>query len=296
MPQIRHFTLITATVAGYSALLMWSCSGLFSTILRTLPIFEVLLITFFVSLVFTSSLITTQKSWHRVKQPTLLWLIGMGAILGNDVLFLAAFHYAPAAEVDLISYLWPLIVALFTGLLPNESFSLRHILAALCGFCGLYYLLPILHHHDGLQLKFIPGYLCAFADALIWGSYVLVSRYYKQTHPMTTGLYTGMLTPIVLVLHLCFEPTVWPNSQQWFCLIAVGLTTHSSAYILWDYGVKRGHFKILTLLTYTAPFISILLLASWNFAQLNRSLIGACLLITIAGGIAASDKPYRNNR
>ena len=296
MPQIKRITLISATVAGYSALLMWSCSGLFSTILRRLPIFEVLFITFFVSLIFTSLLISAKKSWHIVKQPKILWLVGLAAVFGNDVLFLSAFHYAPAAEVDLISYLWPLIVALFTGLLPNESFSIRHILAALCGFFGLYYLLPIFHHHDTSQLQFIPGYLFAFADAIIWGSYVLVSRYYKYTHPMTTGLYTGILAPIVLVIHLTCEPTVWPTTQQWLCLILVGLTTQSSAYILWDYGVKHGHFKTLTILTYTAPFISILILAAYGFTQLNHSLVYACLLITMAGGIAATDKPYPDNR
>ena len=122
-----------ATVIGYSGLVLWSLSPLMVAQLNNIPTFEILTIALSISFFVIAVKLTVQKQWQRIKQPLLIWLVGVIGIYGNDLTYIAAFKYAPPAHVDLINYLWPIFVILGSGLLPSEKFTYRHLLAGLLG-------------------------------------------------------------------------------------------------------------------------------------------------------------------
>ena len=43
---------------------------------------------------------------------------------------------APPAEAGLMNYLWPLLIVLFSSLLPGEKLKAHHIIGALLGLVG----------------------------------------------------------------------------------------------------------------------------------------------------------------
>ena len=65
-----------------------------------------------------------------------MWLVGVGGLFGYHALYFAALRRAPPAEASLITYLWPLLIVLFSALLPGERLGARHILGAALGLAG----------------------------------------------------------------------------------------------------------------------------------------------------------------
>lgn len=278
------------TSVGYIALIFWALSAPFAVHIKTIPVFEALTIIFTVSFLLSAIRLTFYKQWSKLRQPWLLWLVGFLGIYGNDVLYIAAFKHAPAAQADLINYLWPVIVILFTGLLPNEKLSLRHIMAASMGFAGVFVLIS--KGDQGLDRQYLFGYLLAFLDAVVWSVYTLMARHYGKTPVEAIGIYCGIGAIFSLLLHFYIEPHYLPSSNQWLILIMMGITTQCLAYFFWDFGIKRGDFKLLSILSYGNPVLSICFLILFGMAKPSAELAIACLLVTTGGLIGII--PWQN--
>lgn len=269
------------TVIGYCALIFWALAAPCVTHIKSLPIFETLTIVFSVSFVLSAAKLTYCRQWSKLKQPWFLWVIGFLGIYGNDLLYIAAFKNAPATHADLINYLWPIIVILFTSFLPNEKLSLRHLIAASMGFAGIYILIS--QNNEGFDTQYLWGYSLAFTDALVWSLYTLMARYYGQSPVETIGIYCGLGALCSLGIHLHFEHALMPGIGQWFILIIMGITTQCLAYFFWDFGVKRGDFKLLTILSYGNPVLSIGFLILFGMAKPSIELWLACILVSLGG-------------
>ncbi len=276
-----------ATVIGYGGLVLWSLSPLMVAQLNNIPTFEILTIALSISFFVIAIKLTIQKQWGRIRQPFLIWLVGVIGIYGNDLTYIAAFKYAPPAHVDLINYLWPIFVILGSGLLPSEKFTYRHLLAGLLGLTGFYILLSSGTTIADFQWGYLKGYLLALLDALIWAVYTLIARHYGKTPMEMIGMYCGIGALLSAITHFQFEPTVIPSFKQGLIIIIIGLSTSGTAYFLWDYGIKYGNFKLLNCLSYGNPIISILLLAAFHEADLDNDLILACFFV-VAGAIVGA--------
>jgi drug/metabolite transporter (DMT)-like permease len=278
---------LIATSIGYISLLLWSLSPLLISQLKNIPTYEILAIALWLSFSVIAIKLTLFKQWHRIKQPLGIWIIGVVGIYGNDLTYIAAFKYAPPAHVDLINYLWPILVILGSSLLPEEKFTFKHLLAGLLGLTGIYILLI-----DGMNLtsfksSYLIGYGLALLDAIIWATYTLLARYHGKTPLEMIGMYCGIGALLSSIIHWQFEANVAPSFSQWLIIAAIGLTTSGGAYFLWDYGVKRGNFKLLSSLSYGNPILSILLLVMFQKAQASLSLALACVFV-VAGAAVGS--------
>lgn len=277
----------SATLIGYCGLFFWTIAAALVASVENIPIFQVLSTALGVSFSVTALYLTFTKRWFLLKQPLLLWIVGILGIFGNDVLYIAAFKFAPPVQADLIAYLWPIFVIVFSGLLPREKFSIKHVLAGILGFAGVCFLITEGEALSSFQLQYLPGYCFALGSAIVWSIYTLIARHYGKTRSEMIGLYCGFGMLFSIVAHFQFETTVTPTSTQWFVMLIMGLTTQGLAYFFWDFGIKRGNFKLLNVLSYGNPVLSVLLLIVFGFAQPSFSLFIACILVT-AGGLIAS--------
>ena len=279
MQQINK-QLTKATIFGYVALLFWVTSPVLVSHLKNIPTFEIISITFATSFIFTSFILCYKKQWHRVKQPWFLWVIGVLGIYGNDVLYIAAFKYAPPAQADLINYLWPILIVAFAGFLPREKFSIKHIIAAAIGFSGIFLLVTNGKGLAGFNSSYLLGYLLALSDAIVWSIYVLAARHYSDTPPEMIGMFCGIGMLLSILTHINLETTIAPSAYQLLVMLIMGMTVQSLAYFFWDYGVKKGRMKLLSILSYGNPVLSVLLLVFVGLAQPSISLALACILVS----------------
>ncbi|MES2212482.1 MAG: EamA family transporter [Pseudomonadota bacterium] len=281
----RVYTLISknATAVGYVGVLMWALTATFTAELSTLPVFEILSIAFSINFSISFLRISLGNKWQQLRQPIGLWVLGIIGIFGNEMLYIMAFKHAPPAHADLINYLWPIMVIFLSSVILKEALSLKHIIAGLLGFFATYLLITNGQGLAGFHSEYAWGYVFAFCSALSWSLYTLVGKKYGETIPEIIGIYCGIGMLCSLILHVQLEPNVVPTLTQWIVLLLMGLTTHGLAYFFWNHGVKLGNYRLLSVMCYANPIISVSLLVFLGFAQPSASLWTSAALVSLAG-------------
>ncbi|WP_427087133.1 EamA family transporter, partial [Ligilactobacillus animalis] len=74
-----------------------------------------------------ASFLFRPKAFGALKQPLVAWVVGVGGLFGYHALYFLALRFAPPAEAGLLNYLWPLLIVLFSSLLPGERLAIHHI-------------------------------------------------------------------------------------------------------------------------------------------------------------------------
>ncbi|MFL5027415.1 MAG: DMT family transporter [Microvirga sp.] len=281
-------TTRTATTIGLIAILLWSMLALFTAATGTIPPFQLNAMTFLVGgLVGVVSWIVRPQGLRALRQKPVVWALGIGGLFGYHALYFAALRWAPPAESGLINYLWPLLIVLFSSLLPGEHLRRSHIAGALLGFAGVVVLIAGRGAFDA-RAEYMPGYICAFIAAFVWAGYSVLSRRFGQVPTDAVAGFCLMTSLLSLVCHLIFETTVWPETNvQWLALLALGLGPVGAAFYVWDIGMKRGDIRFLGVASYATPVLSTLLLVVAGYAEPTLTLALACGLI-VAGALIAT--------
>lgn len=281
-----------ATLIGTSAILMWGSLALFTQLSGgQIPPFQMIAMTFAIAYLLCLFRWWRQGHWggRYLRQPWQVWALGVGAYVGYHFCYFAAMQRAPAVDVSLIAYLWPLFIVLFSALLPGEKLRAAHLIGALIALSGCWFLIS---GEQGLKAEYLDGYLIAFLCALLWSSYSVLSRFVSRVPTDVVGWYCLLTSVVALFAHLLWEQTVWPETSiQWLGVLALGIGPMGLAFFTWDVGVKRGNLPLLGVLSYSAPLISTVLLVVFTDAPLTTTLILACSAIVVGSVIAA--KPMK---
>jgi|GEM_PF-91059 len=279
---------IRATLAGFSAVLLWALLALFTTGARGIPPFQLLSMTFTVAFVVSIILIALRgrAALARLRQRPAVWLLGVGGLFGYHFFYFVALANAPPVDASLIAYLWPLFIVLLSALLPGERVRWFHVAGGLLGLGGAALLVT-----GGGEVAFrgvyAKGYLAAIACAFIWSSYSVANRRFGDVPTDVVGGFCGAVALLALGFHLLSEETVWPAGMQWLAILGLGLGPVGAAFFLWDYGTKHGRIQLLGALAYAAPLLSTVVLIAFGKADLTWVVGVACLLI-VAGAVLAS--------
>jgi drug/metabolite transporter (DMT)-like permease len=231
---------------------------------------------------------SARDNWKAVAtRPKYLLIVGVLGIVGNDIFYVLSFKYAPAVQADLIVYLWPILVLILSSVLLNEEVRFNHIFACLIAFSGVYLLLASGENTNIFDQQYFFGYFCAFMSAFLWSIYVIISRKYLKSTPELFAVYCGVGSIFSISMHFCYEITIIPSFWQGLVLAIMGVTTHSLAYYAWDFAIKKGHFKLLSILPYGNPILSVVALAIFGFAELTETVLVSTLMVFIAGIIGS---------
>lgn len=278
-----------ATLIGAVAVLLWSALALLTAASGTTPPFQMTALTFAIGGLAGLAVAAARGELRALLQPLPVWLVGVGGLFGYHAVYFAALRRAPPEEASLIAYLWPLLIVLFSALLPGERLRARHVAGAALGFAGA--ALLIAGKADGRALfkpEYATGYALALACAFIWSGYSVLSRRFKSA---PTAAVAGFCLATAALSGLCwaaFETTVWPaTATQWAAVAALGLGPVGLAFYVWDFGVKHGDIRLLGVASYAAPVLSTLILVAAGVAAPGWSLLAACALIA-AGAFIAS--------
>jgi drug/metabolite transporter (DMT)-like permease len=276
-----RMTSRTATLIGLTAILMWSLLAVATVATGQIPAFQLAAMTFAIgALVGFLTWIGRPDAVGALRQSPQAWLVGVGGLFGYHALYFLALRFAPPAEAGLLNYLWPLLIVLFSSLLPGERLAAHHVIGALLGLAGTVLLFAgngAGHFAPGE----IPGLIAAFVAAFVWSSYSVMSRRLKAvpTDAVLAALVHGLI-----------ETTVWPETAlQWVAVGGLGVGPVGAAFYAWDIGMKRGDIRVLGAASYATPLLSTLFLILAGFAKPSATIGIAALLIAGGGLIAAKD-------
>jgi drug/metabolite transporter (DMT)-like permease len=282
-------TLRTATLIGLSAILMWSLLAVLTVASGKIPAFQLAAITFAIGgLVGLSTFIGRPLALASLRQPPLVWAVGVGGWFGYHALYFLALRFAPPAEAGLLNYLWPLLIVVFSSFLPGERLAAHHIIGALAGLAGTGLLIG--GGLSGFAPGQLPGLFAAFVAAFVWASYSVMSRRFKAVPTDAVAGFCLATALLAALMHLLLENTVWPEtSVQWLAIIALGVGPVGAAFYTWDVGMKRGDIRVLGAASYATPLLSTGFLILAGFAKASANIAIAAVLIAGGGLIAAKD-------
>lgn len=278
-----------ATAIGGSAILIWSTLALLTTLSGAVPPFQLVAFAFAIAfLVGLASAAAMGRSMARaLRQPPRVWALGVGGLFGYHVLYFLALRLAPesAVEVSLLNYLWPLLIVLFSALLPGERLRRGHVIGAVMGLAGTAMIVAGGGKGPSLEAGAAFGYLSAAAAAVVWAGYSVLSRRFGNVPTEAVGGFCLATAVLAALCHIALETTVWPVGIQWLVVAAIGLGPVGSAFYVWDFGVKRGDIQALGALSYATPLLSTLLLiiaggaaAPWPVWVAGALIVGGAIL------------------
>lgn len=279
---------LTATLAGGTAVLLWALLALFTTWASGIPPFQLVSLCFTVAALIGFGVIARKgrAGWQSLRQPVGAWALGSFGLFGYHFFYFMALGNAPAVEASLIAYLWPLLIVVFSALLPGERLRWFHVTGALLGLAGAGLLVT---KGQGLAFdtRYGLGYLAAVACALTWSIYSVANRRFGSVPTDTVAGFCAAAALLGFISHALFETWVIPTATQWGAILLLGLGPVGAAFFVWDYGTKHGHIQALGALAYGAPLLSTLLLIAFGQAEATWSVALACGLI-VGGALLAS--------
>lgn len=283
-----------ATFVGFAAILMWSLLTLLTAASGRMPPFQLAAVTFSVGGAAGLVGILARGNFSAaLRQEPEVWALGVSGLFGYHALYFMALRTAPPAEAQLLNYFWPLLIVLFSALLPDERLRWHHILGTALGVLGTIVLFTS-RNELVLAAEFIPGYAAAFVAAFVWATYSVLSRRIAGVPTDAVAGFCVVTAALSLVCHLLFETTIWPESAgQWLAVIALGIGPVGAAFYAWDIGVKRGDIRVLGAASYAAPILSTLFLVLAGYAAASVALAVAACLIAGGGLLAAKDMILR---
>jgi drug/metabolite transporter (DMT)-like permease len=231
-------------------------------------------------------------AWPAVLRRPALWRMplstlafGVLSLFGYHFLLFIALRLAPAVEVNLINYLWPLFLVVLAPLyLPGMRLRAMHLIAAAMGFIGA--IIAIWGAQSGQAATTahpLVGYLLALSAACAWANYSLqTKRLASQGRGFPTaaiGLFGLVSGGLSLLCHWALEPAVTLTGHDWALLTLLGLGPLGAAFFLWDKALKLGDARQIGILSYLTPLASTALLMVASGRPLTLAIALAAALI-----------------
>lgn len=288
-----------ATGIGCIAIVLWSLLAVLTTASGGVPPFLLVALSFSIGgTLGLCYLACAPRGLRSLREtPVGAWALGIAGLFGYHALYFLALRSAPAIQANLINYLWPLLIVLFSALSParDQTGGLKwwHLLGASLGLAGT---VLIVAQGGGARAmqggEGIPwlGYGAALAAALAWSSYSVANRRFATVPSTSVAGFCVVTAVLALAAHLVFEETIWPASPvEWAAVAGLGLGPVGAAFYVWDFGVKHGDIRVLGAAAYAIPALSTLALVAFGQSSAGPALWAACILITAGAVLAARE-------
>jgi drug/metabolite transporter (DMT)-like permease len=281
---------------GLAAIALWSTLATLTALAGPIPPFQLAAVTFAIGAAAGALVIALsgRPLSAILAAPPGALALGVAGLLGYHALYFFALQTAPAIEANVINYLWPLLIVVFSALLParlgGRRLTVWHVTGALTAFAGALVVVASPAAFKGAS-SLGWGHVAALGAAVVWAGYSVASRLYVDV-PSASVISTSALTALgAAAIHIALETTRWPETGAgWLVLAAMGLGPVGLAFTLWDAAVKHGDIRLVGVISYATPLLSNALLAALGLAQAGPTLWIAVVLVTVGAVIAARDQ------
>ena len=287
-------TARAATGVGLIAVLLWSSLATLTVLASGIPPLQLEAMSFAIGALIGAGYLAVSAEARRELRH-LSWpavALGVGGLLGFHFFYFLSLGSAPPLQANLINYLWPLLIVLFSALLPGNPDRLRwnHVLGALVALAGAVLAITQGRLDLGGFSGAAFGYAAALAAALTWASYSVLSRLFAAVPSSAVTLYCAATAIAAALGHGVAEETTWPlTSGQWLAVILMGLGPVGLAFYVWDYGCKHGDLRVLGAAAYFAPLLSSGMLMALGLAEATPAIWIAACAITAGALLASKD-------
>lgn len=248
-----------ATLGASIAIFLWSVSALLYCWLWTLPGLQVATLTLILGGLFCFLVEPHPLTLRSLIPNTVLDWLASTLLFITQIFYIYAFRWAPPGQVDLINYLWPIMLVISQALMRQDRLRWSHYLGLLVGFFGPALAVGSEVAWGGYRHSYLVGYGCALGSALCWTIYCSIVRIINRT-PNRVARTTHHIL-IAGLMSLLFQTAVigWHGMNLWeACLVlTLALAVFGISYPLWHNGIKQGHYAVIGGMAYATPLLSI---------------------------------------
>ena len=207
-----------------------------------------------------------------------MWGIG---IFLYYILLYGSFSLAPAGQVNVMNYIWPVCIILFSILLLKEKFNYKTVIAVILGFSGA---LVAFTQWNILAFsnQYSIGYILAALAAICYGLFSVLGKKLTYDEFPSMLIYYISASILTIPMLLFVSDFVIPKSLTTIiAIIALGGIMNSVAFVFWFKALKLWHTHKIANLIYFVPFLAMIwtyFLNSEPFAL--SSIAGLVLIIT----------------
>lgn len=227
-----------------------------------------------------------QGKLHLLAQYTkrdYLIMFGMGfvGIFLYYVFLYGAFALAPAGQVNVVNYLWPVFIILFSIPILRERFNFKTILAIGVSFIGA--LIAFTQGNiSAFSGEHATGYLLAAIGALCYGLFSVVGKKLEYEKFSSMLVYYIAASVLIIPTSLAISGFEIPKSLTTIiAILALGGIMNSIAFVFWFKALKIGHTHKTANLIYSVPFLAMIWTYFLNGEQFSiASVIGLALIVT----------------
>lgn len=280
------------TIVGATAIPLWATWPLLAAVTATsVPLFQ------YLSLIFAAGagslwLLRTgsggsvwgHRSGERGAKGS-VWLAAIMVCVGllfSDVLFLLALRHIPAAQANLLLYLWPVMVVLLGKALGLAKLTVWGLVGIMLGLFGAI----AIFEAGGTGLSPI-GALLALGGGFVWALFVVFRMWQGPNAPDALARGLALSAAVAFLLHVIFESWTWPSLGAFALIMAVGVVPLALGNLAWDHGIRKGDKMMLATMAYATPLVSATFLIIAGFAIPTVSLAVGAVLIVAAGLVAS---------
>jgi drug/metabolite transporter (DMT)-like permease len=273
-----------ANFKGCLAVLLWSFSALYIGWTSQAPPFLLAALSSIIGSIyfFLTCLANPAKFSFAIRQKWEVWALFFSAVVFYRALYLTSLKLAPIVEANLLNYLWPLFIILFSALIDHIRLSKKVYLGAVFCFAGA---VCIGISKKG-NLSFEAGHILAIGGALTWAIYSIMTSRLSSAPIGMIGLMHVIAVCVFLVLHIVFEQTtnVWNLPLLcWIGVTGLGLAM-SLGYNLWHEAMRYGNRETLAVVGYYTPLLSTLWLILFGDQQIT-SWVWLAIVLIIGGSL-----------
>lgn len=265
-----------AFILGVITIVCWGSIATFVNLLIHLPPFFVLAVCF---------LMGSLPGFFRPREifPSFkVFALGVFGYFGYHFFLFYAFRFAPAVEANLINYMWPVLMVLFTPLFfKGEKLKWYHLGGAVLAIIGCILLIWGAEAESRTENSFI-GYLLAAGAAVTWPLYSILRKKLPQTSIWAVGGFCMGASALCFFTHFLLEPKVVLQMHDAWMLLAMGLGPFGIALYCWDKACELGDTRLLGALAYLTPVISTLGLVFFAGKTLTAT-TGVAMILIIGG-------------
>jgi drug/metabolite transporter (DMT)-like permease len=257
---------------GLFTIILWGSLATFGTLLMHVPPFYLLGVSFIIGAL--PGLSRPRELFPSLKVS--LW--GIGGFFGYHFFLFYSFRFAPAVEANLINYLWPVFMVLFSPLFfRSQGLKWYHIAGSSLALIGCVFL--VRGEGGEWRMENMKGYMLAFMAAVTWPIYSLGSKKMEKPSVFAIGGFCLGAGILCLITHALIEPRVAIEFHDGWKIVLMGLGPCGLAFYTWDMAIQKGDTRVLGALSYLTPVLSTLGLVIFAGQELKSSTLIAMLLI-----------------
>lgn len=249
------FTIfLWSTVAAVAKLLLSSVNSV--QLLLYIGVFSTL---FLMVIILSTNRIKNLKSLSK-KDLLDFALFGFIGLFLYQTFFLKALDIAPAVEVSVLNYLWPIAIILFSIILLKERLTAKTVIALLLGFIGAYFIISK-GNITAFRFTNLLGDVLAISAALFWGLFSILSKRKKTDSLTSMFMYNLLALPFILFYAFATNNLIIAPLADIAGAAYIGIFATALAYTSWIKALQIGNTQKIATLSYLTPFLSVLFIS-----------------------------------